>query len=275
MDKEIRTAREFRSDLAGAIHRHELSVVFQPIVRMIDENIIGAEALLRWKHPRRGNISPAQFIPLAEESGYIIEIGEWVLRESCRAARTWPDYMMLSVNVSTKQMERSNFTKIVFDALEEIDFPPVRLCLEVTESVFSSNSDAIKKTINALTSRGIRMVLDDFGTGYSSLAYLDTFEVRKLKIDRSFVSKIEEATQPMPILEAIMGLARGLGLTVTAEGVETRAQFEYLRNIKCHEAQGYLFGKPMLSIDLIAMIESHQDTAMRYRQESTFMIGKH
>lgn len=271
MDKEIRTARQFRSDLAGAIHRHELSVVFQPIVRMTDENLIGAEALLRWRHPRRGNISPAQFIPLAEESGYIIEIGEWVLRESCRAARTWPNYMMLSVNVSPKQMERSNFSNIVADALKENDFSPARLFLEVTESVFSSNTDAIKKTINALTSHGIRMVLDDFGTGYSSLAYLDTFEVRKLKIDRSFVSKIEEATQPMPILEAIMGLARGLGLTVTAEGVETRTQFDYLRNIKCHEAQGYLFGKPMSSVDLVALLESHGDTTMQYRQEATLM----
>jgi diguanylate cyclase (GGDEF)-like protein len=254
MDKEVRITREFRSDLAGALLRHELSVVFQPIVRTMDETIVGAEALLRWNHPDRGDVSPAQFIPLAEESGYIIESGEWVLQESCRAAQAWPDHMMLSVNVSPKQFERSNFNQIVARALEVSGFPPDRLILEVTESVFFSTTDIVTKTISELTSHGIRMVLDDFGTGYSSLGYLDTFEFRKLKIDRSFVSKIESATQPMPILDAIMGLAHGLGLAVTAEGVETRTQFEYLRKIKCHEVQGYLFGKPMSENELIGLM---------------------
>lgn len=254
MDTEVRLAREFRSDLAGALQRGEFSVEYQPIVRTADEAIIGAEALLRWRHPERGNVSPAQFIRLAEESGYIIEIGQWVLQEACCAAQGWPAHMSLSVNVSPKQIERGNFITVIDRALELSGLAPQRLLIEVTESLFFSSTDSVQKAIIALSERGIRIVLDDFGTGYSSLAYLDTFDFRKIKIDRSFISRIDDHSQSMPILEAIMGLAHGLGLSVTAEGVETRAQLQYLKRIKCHEVQGYLFGRSMSNIAFTTIV---------------------
>jgi diguanylate cyclase (GGDEF)-like protein/PAS domain S-box-containing protein len=245
MNDEFHCSSELRSDLSGALARGEFSLVFQPIIRTMDQTISGAEALLRWRHPTLGYVSPAQFIPLAEEAGYIPEIGGWVLQEACRIAKSWPEHVTVSVNVSVKQIEREDFIDVVEQALQISGLPVERLLLEVTESVFFSKIGTFAKTIETLAQRGLRMVLDDFGTGYSSLAYLDTFDFHKVKIDRSFISKIENTSQQMPILEAIMGVARGLGLMVTAEGIETVAQLEYIKRIGCHEAQGYLLGKPM------------------------------
>jgi diguanylate cyclase (GGDEF)-like protein len=188
MIDEFRHASELRSDLAGALGRREFSLVFQPILRMTDQTINGAEALLRWRHPTRGYISPAQFIPLAEEAGYIHEIGMWVLQEACRIAKTWPEHLTVSVNVSVKQIEREDFIGIVEQALEMSGLPAERLLLEVTESVFFSKIGAFEEIIEKLTARGLRLVLDDFGTGYSSLAYLDAFRFFKIKIYRSFGS---------------------------------------------------------------------------------------
>jgi diguanylate cyclase (GGDEF)-like protein/PAS domain S-box-containing protein len=245
MIEEFRNSSELRNDLSGALARGEFSLVFQPIIRTTDQTISGAEALLRWRHPSLGYVSPAQFIPLAEEAGYIHEIGGWVLREAFRIAKSWPEHLTVSVNVSVKQIEREDFISVVEQALQVSGLPVKRVLLEVTESVFFSKIGTFAKTIETLAQRGLRMVLDDFGTGYSSLAYLDTFDFQKVKIDRSFISKIENTSQPMPILEAIMGVARGLGLLVTAEGIETAAQLEYIKKIGCHEAQGYLLGRPI------------------------------
>lgn len=254
VDDEFQRLRDFRSDLGGALLREEFSLVFQPIFRTADETIIGAEALLRWKHPLRGDVPPGNFIPVAEESGYIIEIGNWVLQESCRAARLWPENMVLSVNVSPKQIEHGRFVATVGEVLQKYDMRPGRLLLEVTESAFFSANENVKDTIRALSALGVYMVLDDFGIGYSSLSYLDTFDFSRIKVDRSFIVKISESTKPMAILDAIMGLGQGLGLTVTAEGVETRTQLEYLKRIGCHEVQGFLLGRPMSNDELMSRI---------------------
>lgn len=245
MDDAFKQANEIRSDLLGAVARNELSLVFQPILRTMDLMVVGAEALARWLHPERGNVPPDRFIPIAEETGCIIEIGEWVLREACRVAVTWPEHISLSVNVSPKQISQPNFHDVVADILATAGLPADRLLLEITETIFFSSSTTIRRTLQELMEMGVRMVLDDFGTGYSSLSYLDSFEFQKIKIDRSFITKISDAKEPMPILEAIMGLSRGLALTVTAEGIETEAQLEYLKLIGCQEVQGYLLGRPM------------------------------
>ena len=263
MNEEFRCSSELRSDLGGALTRGEFSLVFQPIINIRDQIITGAEALLRWQHPVRGHISPAQFIPLAEEAGYIHDIGRWVLMEACRAAKSWPDYVSVSVNVSAKQIDRGDFINIVEHTLAMSGLPAERLLLEFTESVFFAKIDTFTKTIKKLTELGLRIVLDDFGTGYSSLAYLDSFDFHKVKIDRSFISKVENGRQAMPILEAIMGVARGLGLMVTAEGIETVAQLDYVKRIGCDEAQGVLLGRPLSEDTLIQRISEQNHGVIR------------
>ena len=243
MQEKFDRVHRLRLDLATALENDELYLEFQPIVRTSDGAIIGAEALLRWQHPTQGFISPAEFIPIAEDSGLICEIGAWLLDRACHAAQGWPPEMSLSVNVSPRQFELRDIVQTVADALRRSGLAPARLKLEITESVFISKELSNLYMMNELQSLGLSLVLDDFGTGYSSLSYLDTFRFDLVKIDRSFIAKSTDAEETQPLLEAIIGITTALKLPVTAEGVETEEQFERIRKLGCQYAQGYLFGQ--------------------------------
>jgi diguanylate cyclase (GGDEF)-like protein/PAS domain S-box-containing protein len=256
MQEKFDRAHRLRFDLTTALENKELSLSFQPIIRTSDGAIIGAEALLRWRHPMRGLISPAEFIPIAEDSGLICEIGAWVLHQACHAAQGWPAEVSVSVNVSPRQFELGDLVQTVADALRHSGLAPERLKLEITESVFISKESSNLYMMNELQNLGVSLVLDDFGTGYSSLSYLDTFRFDLVKIDRSFIAKSNHAEETHPLLEAIIGITSALKLPVTAEGVETREQFERVRNLGCQYAQGYLFGKPGGQAELLRRLRA-------------------
>jgi len=202
------------------------------------------EALVRWRHPVSGMISPAVFIPLAEETGSIAELGEWVMRRACADAAQWPPRTIVAVNVSSLQFARPNFADTVAGILTETGLPPQRLQIEITESVLLHNDAQIIDEMNALRDLGVTFALDDFGTGYASLGYLKNFPLDKMKIDKSFVDDVCTNPQAIAIIGAAVALARGLSIGVTAEGVETREQFETLRALGVSTMQGYYFGRP-------------------------------
>ncbi len=243
MDADLSNRKLLEHDLRRAIEGDGLSLQYQPIMNSSGEKIIGVEALCRWTHPERGNIEPAIFIPIAEHSGLIIELGEWVLRRACCDAKAWPD-ITVAVNVSPLQFRRLDFVDMVERTIAETDFDPSRLELELTESTLLGNVETAEIAMHRLKALGVKLALDDFGTGYSSLAYLRRFPFDRLKIDRSFVRSIERAPDAAAIVHAIVGLGRGLGMKVTAEGVETAEQQLFLRAAGVHSMQGYRFGKP-------------------------------
>ncbi|MBW4037177.1 MAG: EAL domain-containing protein, partial [Proteobacteria bacterium] len=237
--------RQIRNDLAAALRENQFRLAFQPIVRVADRQVVGVEALLRWQHPEYGLIAPARFIPIAEETGLIAGIGAWVLEHACAAATRWPLDVKVSVNVSPRQFALGDMLTVVRDALNHTGLAPHRLKLEVTESLLLSSNATNLRTLEALRGLGLFLVLDDFGTGYSSIAYLEAFKFDFLKIDRSFLSKITAPGNQQPILEATVALAKALGLPITAEGVETNIQLDYIQRLGCEYAQGYLFAKPL------------------------------
>jgi diguanylate cyclase (GGDEF)-like protein len=243
MDADLSNRKLLEHDLRLAIEEDGLALQYQPIVNSSGEKILGVEALCRWVHPERGNIEPAKFIPIAEHSGLIIELGEWVLRRACIDAKDWPD-ITVAVNVSPLQFRRLDFVDVVERIIAETDLDPNRLELELTESTLLGNVETAEIAMHRLKALGVKLALDDFGTGYSSLAYLRRFPFDKLKIDRSFVRSIERAPDAAAIVHAIVGLGRGLGMKVTAEGVETAEQQLFLRAAGVHCMQGYRFGKP-------------------------------
>ncbi|MGE3870312.1 MAG: putative bifunctional diguanylate cyclase/phosphodiesterase [Pseudorhodoplanes sp.] len=243
MDADLSHRKLIEHDLRHAIEHDELQLHYQPIVNASGERIVGVEALARWPHPERGFIEPAKFIPIAEQSGLIIELGEWVLRRACTEARAWPG-ITISVNVSPLQFRRSDFVEVVERILRETGMSPSQLELELTESTLLGNVETAEVAMHRLKAIGVAIALDDFGTGYSSLAYLRRFPFDKLKIDRSFVRSIERAPDAAAIVHAIVSLGRGLGMKVTAEGVETAEQHLFLRAAGVHSMQGYRFGKP-------------------------------
>jgi len=243
MDADLSQRKLLESDLRDAIAKDGLRVAYQPIVNASGDTIVGVEALARWTHAERGDIEPAQFIPIAEHSGLIIELGEWVLRRACTDGKAWPG-VIVSVNVSPLQFRRPDFVDSVERILAETEFDPARLELEITESTLLGNVDNAEVAMHRLKAIGLRLALDDFGTGYSSLAYLRRFPFDKLKIDRSFVRSIERSPDAAAIVHAIVGLGRGLGMKVTAEGVETAEQQLFLRAAGVHSMQGYRFGRP-------------------------------
>jgi len=249
MDTDLLQRKLVENDLRQAIERNELRVAYQPIVNNSGETVVGVEALCRWTHPVRGEISPAEFIPIAENSGLIIELGEWVLRRACIDGNAWRD-VMVAVNVSPLQFRRSDFVDVVERILAETGFDPTRLELEVTESTLLGNVDTAELAMFRLKALGVRLALDDFGTGYSSLLYLRRFPFDKLKIDRSFVHSIERAADAAAIVHAVVSLGRGLGMKVTAEGVETAEQHLFLRAAGIHSMQGYRFGRPGPAADI-------------------------
>ncbi|MBJ7438916.1 MAG: EAL domain-containing protein [Sphingopyxis sp.] len=244
MDRIVRERRELEHDLRHAITRGQLSLMFQPLVATAGGAIMGYEALLRWAHPTRGPIQPDIFVPIAEDVGAIIPIGEWVLREACAAAMHWPPHVNIAVNVSAVQFQVPNLPAIVEAVLAESGLAPGRLELEVTESVMLRDRAAALDTLHRLKALGVRIVMDDFGTGYSSLSNLQAFPFDKIKIDRSFVSHVTNDESARSIIRAIVGLGRSLDLPVVAEGVETEAQRLMVLEEGCPQAQGFLFGAP-------------------------------
>jgi EAL domain-containing protein (putative c-di-GMP-specific phosphodiesterase class I) len=223
----------------------QFEIYFQPQIKLATQEVIGFEALIRWNHPELGLISPAQFIPLAEESNLIIPIGTWVLVEACKYAAKWPERWRIAVNLSAIQFREGNVVEVVRWALQISRLEPERLELEITESLLIQDNISAQETLTALRKLGVRIALDDFGTGYSSLAYLRTFPLNKLKIDRSFVSALSKDTSSLAIVNAIIQLADALMLDTTAEGIESQLEAEILLSCGCGDAQGFYFGKPL------------------------------
>jgi len=245
---------ELESALRHALQGDEFELHYQPKVCMATQQITGVEALLRWEHPEHGKIAPDRFIPLAEECGLISELGEWVLQHACRQAKIWQDRfngdLSVAVNVSSQQFLQSSVSDVVFKALFDASLIPRLLHLELTESILMHDLKGTIETLDRLKEAGVTLAMDDFGTGYSSLSYLQRFPLDALKIDRSFVSDLEHKKGNAAICSTIIAMAHNLGLKVIAEGVETRAQFDYLRDHDCDEVQGYLISKPMSADDL-------------------------
>jgi EAL domain-containing protein (putative c-di-GMP-specific phosphodiesterase class I) len=234
------------SDLRVALENGQLRVVYQPQVDASSEVITGFEALVRWDHPEHGPVSPAIFIPLAEEIRLIDEIGEWVLRTACAEAAKWPPHISVAVNLSPVQFKSPALPSMVRMVLGETDLPANRLELEITEGVFLSNDDHVHEMIGSLKAIGLKLALDDFGTGYSSLSYLQRVPFDKIKIDRSFVSGASDPeSRNAALIRAMVGLASDLKMRTIAEGVETQEELALVRNLGCPLVQGYIFGRPM------------------------------
>ena len=244
MGAEVRERRLLEHDLRLAIARDELRLVYQPQQDIQSQSIAGFEALLRWKHPVRGDISPAVFIPIAEETGAILEIGDWVLKTACREAATWKQPLTVAVNVSAVQLYNADFVRELHELLLESGLPPRRLEIEITETALVRDFDRALATLRQIKALGIRIAMDDFGTGYSSLSNLRAFPFDKIKIDGSFVKSVNSNDQAATIVRAVLGLGRGLGLPVLAEGVETDAELQFLQREHCDAVQGYLLGRP-------------------------------
>ena len=250
MDAHLQQRQQLKNDLQGALDRRELLLDYQPLVNLKTGGINGFEALLRWRHPQRGLVSPADFIPLAEETGVILGIGQWALRQACCEAAGWPGDITVAVNLSPVQFRSPDLVNKVADALSDSGLAAARLQLEITESVLLQDSEANLMVLHALRRLGVKISMDDFGTGYSSLGYLRRFPFDKIKIDRSFVGDLPDAAGARAIVRAVLGLSRSLGMTTTAEGIETAEQLSCLRMKGCEEGQGFLFGRPM-SADLV------------------------
>ncbi|OPY93802.1 diguanylate cyclase [Bradyrhizobium sacchari] len=255
MDARAQARRLLEMDLRAALQRDEFEAYYQPIRDVASGHVVAFEALLRWNHPQRGLIAPINFIPLAEETGLIVQLGEFVLRTACTDAATWPADIDVAVNLSPVQFRSPNLIASVTAALAASGLEAHRLELEITESVLLQNSEATLTTLHELRGMGVRISLDDFGTGYSSLSYLRSFPFDKIKIDRSFVSELATREDSMAIIRAVTGLGRSLGIVTTAEGVENDAQLELLRREGCTQAQGYLFSKPRPASDVALMLE--------------------
>ena len=239
------------NDLGRALINHEFSLRYQPQVNAETGEIVGAEALLRWEHPEKGMIPPAEFIPFAEQSGKIIEIGRWVLQKACMDAMEWKLPWTVSINISAQQVKHPEFVDEVMSALEQSGLPPQRLVLEITESAFINDKNSLKSMLHRFRTLGIAISLDDFGTGYSSLTYLHDFPMDELKIDRSFVSAIGSDLETSAIIDTIIVLAGKLHLKIIAEGVENQSQASFLRSRGCAQFQGYLYSKPVLQQELL------------------------
>jgi diguanylate cyclase (GGDEF)-like protein len=244
MDKRLRDRRALQHDLRSAIAQGQLVVHYQPQARIGGE-IIGFEALVRWHHPTRGIVPPEAFIPLAEESGLIIPIGEWILREACREAASWSQPLQIAINLSSVQFRHGDLAALVHAVLLETGLSANRLELEITESVLIGDFSRALSILRRVKAMGVRIAMDDFGTGYSSLSYLQSFPFDKIKIDRAFISNVDRNPQSAAIIRAVIGLGRGLDLPVVAEGVETKEQLAFLVSEACQEVQGFLIGKPL------------------------------
>jgi diguanylate cyclase (GGDEF)-like protein len=261
MDARVKARHQLELDLRHAITTGEFEVHYQPIVNLQDDAVAGCEALLRWRHPERGMISPAEFIPIAEEAGLITELGDWVLSTACAEAAQWPDHVTLAVNVSPVQLKSQTMALKVIEALATTGLSPNRLEIEITEAVLIRDDDTALAILHQLRGVGVRIALDDFGTGYSSLSYLQRFPFDKIKIDRCFVNDIAQPGGSSSIVEAVVNIAAARHMTTTAEGVETKQQKELLRALGCTHMQGYLFSAARPAADIRKLLEGGRITA--------------
>lgn len=260
MDEKARELLSMENGLRTAVENAEIFLMFQPKVEVATDYIVGAEALVRWLHPEYGLISPVNFIPLAEDTGMIVSIGEWVLRESCHSAQQWRALgyhdFKIAVNVSIRQLHEINFIEIVSEALNDSGLPAENLIIELTENMIMENAANNIVKLQQLKNLGVRISVDDFGTGYSSLSYLQRFPLDQLKVDRSFIKEIVDAEDKTPIVKAVISLAHDLGLSVVAEGVETHHQLAYIKALHCEEYQGYLCSKPIPNTEFIQLLHA-------------------
>jgi diguanylate cyclase (GGDEF)-like protein len=254
MDARMQARRALELDLRRAIVSGEFELYYQPLVDLVSEQICCFEALIRWNHPERGLILPAEFISLAEETALIVPIGEWVLRRACEEAARWPGAVRLAVNLSPVQFKTPGLCQTVVSALACSGLASDRLQLEITESVLLLNSESTLDTLHQLRGLGVRISMDDFGTGYSSLSYLRSFPFDKIKIDRSFVHDLSSNKDSRAIIRAVVGLGSSLGMSTTAEGIETREELDFMKRQGCTEAQGYFFSKPCPAEDARALL---------------------
>jgi diguanylate cyclase (GGDEF)-like protein len=257
---------DLENDLRRALERNELRVHYQPLVDLGTDRVMGVEALVRWEHPQRGLVSPASFIPLAEQSGLIVPLGDWVLETACRQARAWREQdptsnLVLSVNLSGRQFGHPDLLGAVLAILDRTGLPPSALELEITESVAMEESEATMRTLRALRDVGVRLVLDDFGTGYSSLAYLKRLPLDSIKLDRAFIADLGVHDANIPIVSAVVALAHGLGIDVVAEGIETVEQRVLLESLGCDRGQGFLYAPPLPAEAAAAYLSRDRDAA--------------
>lgn len=257
MDSDLRERRMLELELRQALKDGELVLYYQPLVSADDNKPSGFEALMRWNHPIRGVVPPSEFIPIAEQCGLIMQIGDWTIREACKAAALWPDDLLVAVNLSAKHFQMSDIVAVVREALAESGLPPHRLELEITESLLIEDPEEVIGKLAQVKELGVTVAMDDFGTGYSSLSYLLKFPFDKIKIDKSFVTASSRDAVARDILRSIASLGKTLKIRITAEGVETQEQVEFLRDISCHQLQGFYFARPLNQADLAAYFLSN------------------
>jgi diguanylate cyclase (GGDEF)-like protein len=258
MNEEATDRRRLEVDLQFGLENNQLEIHYQPIFSAADNSLTGFEALARWLHPSRGMVSPNVFIPIAEDTGLILELGIWALKEACRSAATWPSELKVAVNLSPAQFSTPSLLTTIKEILFDTGLDPSRLELEITERVFLDDTAGTLKILYALKALGIRIALDDFGTGYSSLSYLRSFAFDRIKIDRSFVSDVARGTEHLVIVQAVVSIARALGMKTTAEGVETAGQQQFLTALGCDELQGFLLGRPVAAQDVSNVIAEYK-----------------
>ncbi|WOH85187.1 EAL domain-containing protein [Bradyrhizobium sp. BEA-2-5] len=258
MDARAQSRRKTEVELRDAIQNDVLRPYYQPLIDLQSGRITGFEALVRWPHPERGMISPAEFIPVAEETGLINPLGALMLHRACMDAAQWPDDVRVAVNLSPLQFRSGNLLSVVTDALKHSGLPPRRLELEITETLLLEKSAQVLATLHALRALGVRISMDDFGTGYSSLSYLRSFPFDKIKIDQSFVRDLGANREAQAIIRSIVSLGKGLGVTITAEGVETEAELSCLRAEGCHEGQGFLFSKARPNAEIVSLLKAQR-----------------
>jgi diguanylate cyclase (GGDEF)-like protein/PAS domain S-box-containing protein len=256
MDARAQSRRKIETELREAVQGDTLRPYYQPLVDLSSGRITGFEALVRWPHPERGMISPAEFIPVAEETGLINAVGGLMLRRACTDAAQWPDDVHVAVNLSPLQFRLGNLLSLVTDTLKQSGLPARRLELEITETLLLEKSSEVLATLHALRALGVRISMDDFGTGYSSLSYLRSFPFDKIKIDQSFVRDLAANPDAQAIVRSIISLGKGLGVTITAEGVETEAEVNCLRNEGCHEGQGFLFSRARPNAEIVGLLKT-------------------
>jgi predicted signal transduction protein with EAL and GGDEF domain len=259
MDLQMQVRRIMEQDLRKALAAGEFELYYQPIVNLANNEIGGFEALIRWNHPSQGVVAPNAFIPLAEEIGLIVPMGEWVIRQACATAALWPEHIHVAVNVSAVQFRNPGLTEVILGALAASGLQPTRLEIEITETVLLQDKESTLATLHQLRALGVRIAMDDFGTGYSSLTYLQSFPFDRIKIDRSFVKDIAENAGSLNIVRAVAALANGLGMKATAEGVETRQQLDTITSEGCTEVQGFLFSHPLPAREIERLLVSRRD----------------
>ena len=248
MDAALQKRRRLETELRAALRKNQLYIDYQPQFDLESGRLTGYEALVRWWHPSDGEIPPSVFLPIAEETGLIASLGEWILRTACSYATTWPADTTLAVNLSPAQFKTQDVVGLVRKVLDETGLDPHRLELEITEGVLLQNTEAVVEVLTRIDQMGVSIAMDDFGTGYSSLSYLTRFPVSKIKIDRSFIDTLGTSPQTSAIVSSIVGLGQSLKVTITAEGVENEGQAAMLREWGCDQVQGFYYGKPAAEV---------------------------